>query len=104
MSGAQAPLSGELFYLPPIITERYPMLFLILVVGLIGSFISGLGWGGNGSRKDLLSLFGPIVMLAGAILTFTEFGWVFLIIYLALVPGLAKGFEGYFSSKYRGGY
>lgn len=76
------------------------MLVVIITLSLFSAFTAGLGWGGNGIKKDYLSVLGSAGMLVGLILTIVNGGWFFGIAYLAIVPGIATSFMRYFSKKY----
>ncbi len=79
------------------------MLWLGIALGLLGAYVCGLGWGGNGSKKEQLFFFGFVLLvIPGGYLTFREGGLIVGVLYLLIVSGLMKSFAESFARKYGG--
>lgn len=77
------------------------MFWIGIILGLIGSYVCGLGMGGNGTKKDYVLVFGAVFFwIPGAVLTFMSGGILWGVLYLFVAAGLTTTFADSFARKY----
>lgn len=77
------------------------MLWLGILLTLLGTFIAGLGWGGNGSKKDYVLVVGFILFIIPGLFMIFKYGGVIIgIVSLFVTAGLTREFAASFARKY----